>query len=90
MGEYQNIQATYKLNRKNYLKWSQLVCTFLKGKGRLSHLLGTGPRREDPWFDAWGEQDSMIMIWLWNSITPEISDTCMFLTSTENIWDVVH
>ncbi|XP_059440211.1 uncharacterized protein LOC132172685 [Corylus avellana] len=36
-GELQNIQAAYRLNRKNYLKWSQLVRTVLKGKGKISH-----------------------------------------------------
>ncbi|KAF2308189.1 hypothetical protein GH714_036552 [Hevea brasiliensis] len=58
-GELQNIQAAYRLNGKNYLKWSQLVRTFLKGKGKLSHLLGAGPDPKDPKFDAWDEQDSM-------------------------------
>ena len=32
-----------------------------KGKGMLSHLLGTGPKLEDPKFDAWDEEDSMVM-----------------------------
>ena len=41
--DLQNIQAAYQLNGKNYLKLSQLVRTFLKGRGKLSHLLGTGP-----------------------------------------------
>lgn len=28
------IPQVYKLNEKNYLKWSQLVKTILKGKGK--------------------------------------------------------
>ena len=40
--DLQNIQAAYQLNGKNYLKLSQLVRTFLKGRRKLSHLLGTG------------------------------------------------
>ena len=71
-------------------KWSQLICTFLKGNRKVSHLLGTGPSRGDPWFDGWDEQDSMIMAWLWNSMTPDISDTCMFLTTAKDIWDAIH
>ena len=39
IGDLQNIRASYRLNGKNYLKWSQFVRTYLKGKGRLSHLL---------------------------------------------------
>lgn len=90
LGELQNIQAAYRLNGKNYLKWSQLVRTLLKGKGKLSHLLGTGPKTGEPGFEAWDEKDSLIMSWLWNSMTPEISDTCMFLPTAQGIWEVVH
>ena len=57
---------------KNYLKWSQLVCTVLKGKGKISHLMGTGLKPGDPRFEAWDEEDSMIMAWLRNSMTPEM------------------
>ncbi|GMP34630.1 hypothetical protein CsSME_00007420 [Camellia sinensis var. sinensis] len=68
----------------NYLKWSQFVRTFLKGKGKLSHLLGTGPKPEDPKFTEWDEEDSMVMFWLWNSMMPEVSNTCMFLTTSRD------
>ena len=78
-GELQNLQATYRLNDKNYLKWSQLICTFLKGKGKLSHLLRTGPKEGDPAFAVWDEQDSLVMSWLWNSMVPEVSDTVIQL-----------
>ena len=88
-GELQNIQAAYRLDGKNYLKWSQLVRTMLKGKGKISHLMGTGPKLGDPHFEAWDEEDSMIMAWLWNSMIPEISDTCMFLATAKDIWDAI-
>ena len=31
----------------------------------------------------------MVMAWLWNSVTHEISDTCMFLAITKDIWDAI-
>ena len=71
------------------MNWSQLVSTFLKGRGKLTHLLGTGLSKEDPRFEAWDEQESMLMSWLWNSMLPEISDTYMFLGSAKGIWDAV-
>ncbi|KAG0452767.1 hypothetical protein HPP92_025197 [Vanilla planifolia] len=40
-GELQNVRASNRLNGKNYLIWSQFIRTYLKSKGRLSHLLGT-------------------------------------------------
>ncbi|KAK0577178.1 hypothetical protein LWI29_029047 [Acer saccharum] len=82
-----NVQPNYRLIDKNYLKWSQFVQTFLKGKGKLSHFLGSRPPKEDPKYAAWDEADSMVMSWLWNSMAPEISDTCMFLKTAQDIWD---
>ena len=88
-GELQNIHATYRLNGRNYLKWSQLVRIILKGKGKIGHIMGTGPGKKDPLFGVWDEEDSMIMAWLWNSMNPEISDTCMFLSNAKEIWDTI-
>ncbi|XP_020249452.1 uncharacterized protein LOC109826836 isoform X2 [Asparagus officinalis] len=31
----------------------------------------------------------MVMSWLWNSMLPEISDTCMFLNTAKEIWEAV-
>ncbi|KAK0573778.1 hypothetical protein LWI29_013412 [Acer saccharum] len=53
-----------QLNDKNYLKWSQFVRAFLKGKGKLSHLLEMGLKPGDSTFAAWDEVDSMVMSWL--------------------------
>lgn len=62
-------QVAYRLNGKNYLNWSQPIRTILKGKGKLSHILGTKPQPGDPKFDAWDEENSTIMAWfgiLWH------------------------
>lgn len=80
----------YRLNGNKYLKFSQLVCIFLKGKEKLSHFLGIGLRRGNARFVAWDEQDSIIMVWLCNLMMPKINDTCMFLKPIKDIWDVVH
>ena len=61
----------------------------LKVKRKISHLMGIGPKPRDPRFEVWDEEDSMIMAWLWNSMTPKISDTCMFLATTKDIWDAI-
>lgn len=87
--ELQNINTAYRLNGKNYLKWSQLVGRTLKGKGKANHLTGDAPKEGDPKFTKWDEEDSMIMAWLWNSMIPEITDTCMFLNSAKEIWNAM-
>ena len=86
-GEYQNLQTSFRPKGQNYLVWSQLVKTFLKWKGKLSHLVGLVPSPKDPRFATWDEEDSMLMSWLWNSVHSEISGTCMFLTTMKEIWE---
>ncbi|KAK4428898.1 hypothetical protein Salat_1189700 [Sesamum alatum] len=87
--DLQNMFPSYQLNGKNYLHWLQIVKTFLKGKGKLSHLLGIGPAIDDPKFAAWDEEDSMIMSWLWNSMKLDIRGTYMFLSTSKEIRHVV-
>lgn len=47
------------------------------------------PKEGDSGFDMWDEADSLIMSWLWNSMNPKISNTCMFLSTTKEIRDAV-
>jgi len=88
-GEFQSLQSSYRLNGRNYLKWSQIVKTFLKGKGKINHLMDNPPSPKDPKFTLWDEEDSMIMLWIWNSIMLEVCGPCMFLVTAKDIWDAV-
>lgn len=47
---------------KDYLSWSELIQTTLKGKGKLNYLLDSGPKSGDPTFDDQDKEDSMIMV----------------------------
>ena len=60
--------------------------TILKVKGKASHLIDDTPAEDDLTFKSWDEEDSMIIAWLWNSMVPEISDTCIFINSAKAIW----
>ncbi|RDX64386.1 hypothetical protein CR513_57067, partial [Mucuna pruriens] len=50
------------LDDHDYLQWVQYVRTSLKGR-KLSHI-ESGPPRDDPKFEAWDDEDSLIMAWL--------------------------
>ena len=78
---FNKVEETYQL--------FQLVHTLLKGRGKQSHILGNGPKPGDPKFVAWDEEDSLIMVWLWNSMIPEISDTCLTLSTAQKMWEAV-
>ena len=83
--ELQGMHHSYCLDGRNYLQWSQLVRTFLKGRGKISHLTGPAPKSTDPGYSAWDTEDSMLMSWLWNSMQPEVSKNYMFLPTAKDI-----
>ena len=60
-GDLHNLRQSYRPNDQNYLKLSQMVRTYLKGKGKIRHLLRTRPKFDDPSFATLDEEDSMIM-----------------------------
>jgi len=81
------LQSSYRLNGNNYLQWAQLVRATLKGRKKLSHLEGNPPAKTDSKYEDWDDEDSLIMTWLWNSMTPEISRNCMFFSTAKEIWE---
>ena len=54
-----------------------------------SHLLDTILKPGGSKFEEWDDKDSLIMTWLQNSMTPKVSDTCMFLTMIKKIQDSI-
>ncbi|RDX65444.1 hypothetical protein CR513_55899, partial [Mucuna pruriens] len=70
--ELPNLVSSYRLDGGNYLQWAQYIRTTLKGHKKLSHIEGKDPPRDDPKFEAWDDEDCLIMTWLWNSMTLEM------------------
>ena len=55
--------TTHKLNGLNFLRWSQSVKLFIRGKRKLRYLTSTtkAPKEDDPCFQTWDSENSMIM-----------------------------
>ena len=71
--DLQALQGSYPLDGRNYLQWAQLVYTTLKGRKKLNHIEGELLSQTDPKYEAWDDEDFLIMTWLWHSMTQEIS-----------------
>ncbi|RDX63581.1 hypothetical protein CR513_57975, partial [Mucuna pruriens] len=85
--ELPNLVGVSQLDDHNYIQWAQYVYTTLKGHKKLSHIKGSGPPRDGPKFESWDDEDFLIMTWLWNSMTLEISQNYMFHSSICEIWE---
>ena len=77
--------TTRKLNGKNYQQWSTAVQMALTGYEKEDHLFEDGPPPVDPGFRKWMAVDAHIVSLLWNSMEPNIADTCMHLRTCKAI-----
>ncbi|XLR42331.1 hypothetical protein S83_026991 [Arachis hypogaea] len=55
------LQGSCCFDGRNYLQWSQLVRTTLKGQKKLNHLEGNTPAMIDPRYEACDDEDALIM-----------------------------
>ena len=55
--------TTHKLHGLNFLRWSQSIILFLRGKGKLGYPTGAtkAPKEDDPGFQTWDSESSLIM-----------------------------
>ncbi|KAA8518363.1 hypothetical protein F0562_015754 [Nyssa sinensis] len=66
------------------------LCSDVEGKGKLGYLTGDKPQLEatDPTFTNWVEENAMLMTWLLQIMTLDVSTGYMHLPTAKDIWDV--
>jgi len=74
-------------NGTNYLQWAQFVRIILKGCDKLNHIEENPPNKDDPYFKVWDIEDSIIITWFWNSMTPESGHNCFYFSTAKEIWE---
>lgn len=90
--ENSSLQITlHKLNGKNFFQWSQSVTLFFRGKGRYGFLTGesAAPDPNDPKFQQWDADNSMVLTWLINSMEIDIGRTYMFYPTAASLWTAI-
>lgn len=90
--ENTSLQITsHKLNGKNFLPWSRSVQMVIRGRGKLGYLLGQKqrPDENDPAFQIWDAENSIVMAWLVNSMEPNIGQTYLFYQTAAELWEAV-
>ena len=83
--------TTIRLNGDNFLRWSQSVRMYMKGRGKMGYLTGEkkAPAEEDSAYEVWDAENSMIMAWLVNSMEEEISSNYMCYPMAKELWENV-
>ncbi|GAV64829.1 UBN2_3 domain-containing protein, partial [Cephalotus follicularis] len=72
--------------------WSQSVLLVIRGRGKMGYITGKvqHPDVNDPTYENWELNKSIVMAWLINSMESHISRTYLFLRTAKAIWDAVN
>ncbi|GAU39772.1 hypothetical protein TSUD_220160 [Trifolium subterraneum] len=83
--------TTIRMNGGNYFRWSRSVRMYLRGKGMIGYITGDKkqPDKKGAGFDTWDAENSMVMTWLVNSMTEEISANYLCYDTAKDLWDNV-
>ncbi|KAL2235801.1 UNVERIFIED_CONTAM: hypothetical protein Sindi_1312300 [Sesamum indicum] len=82
------VLASLPLNGSNYLTWSRAVYVALGCKMKLAFIDGTFPQQVigSALFEQWQRADLMGTSWLRNSISKEIVEGFMYVSSSRDLW----
>ncbi|KAJ9691385.1 hypothetical protein PVL29_013539 [Vitis rotundifolia] len=85
--------TTICLNGDNFLRWSQSVRMYIRGRGKMGYYL-TGEKKapavDDPNYAIKDAENSMVMTWLVNSMEEDISSNYMCYPTTQERWENVN
>ena len=84
--------TTIRLNGDNFLRWSQAVRMYIRGRGKMGYLTGEKkpPAEDDAAYVTWDAENSMVMTWLVNSMEEDISSNYMCYPTAKELWDNVN
>lgn len=75
--------------QSNELRGLVSICeVVLHRKGKLGYLTGerSQPDEKDPSYSTWEEEHAMVMSWILNFMTPDVSASFVFLPNAHDIW----
>ncbi|XP_024019292.1 uncharacterized protein LOC112090970 [Morus notabilis] len=81
--------TTIRLNGDNFLRWSQSVRMYIRGRGKMGYLTGEkkAPAEDDPAYATWDAENSMVMTWLVNSMEEDIGSNYMCYPTARELWE---
>ena len=65
---------------------------YIRGRGKMGYLTGEtkAPESTDPVYIIWDAKNSMVMMWLVNSMEEDISSNYMCYSTAQELWENVN
>lgn len=82
------VLVSHPLTGTNYNIWSRAMVMALTAKNKLSFVDGSYPRPklDDMVYGAWNRCNSMVISWFLNSVSREIADNLMYISTASEAW----
>ncbi|XP_022156861.1 uncharacterized protein LOC111023702 [Momordica charantia] len=74
------------LTEDNYTSWSRSMMIVLSVKNKLDFIDGFIPRPSGDLLPAWIDNNHIVIAWILNSVSKEISASILFSESARDIW----
>lgn len=73
----------------NYSQWRRSIIIALSSKLKLGFVDGShvSPPATSPLLPYWNRCNHMVISWLYNSLSPQIRSSVVYMTSAKQIWD---
>ena len=78
-----------KLDGKNYSLWSQSVRMCLKAREKLNHITEASPASDDPRFNRWDIEDTIVKGWICNSLDKNLYGKFLRYPIAKEVWDAI-
>ncbi|KAH0683646.1 hypothetical protein KY289_021398 [Solanum tuberosum] len=80
---------TSTFDGKGFLGWRRSILIALSAKKKLGFINGTytAPDPQNPQFAQWSCCNDMVISWLLNSLTKEITDSVIYSKTAKELWD---
>jgi gag-polypeptide of LTR copia-type len=95
-------QIHTQLNHENFLLWKSQILPVLRGHGLVSYIDGSKPppaklttdtagaQHTNPDYEAWHQQDQLILAWIFNSISLPILSQIVRCETSASVWIVLN
>ncbi|KAL5552689.1 hypothetical protein UlMin_040090 [Ulmus minor] len=80
------VLVSQQLTSENYTSWSHAMLIALSVKNKLGFVDGSIPGTDANLFNSWIRNNNIVISWILNLISKEISASIIFAASTREIW----
>jgi gag-polypeptide of LTR copia-type/Retrotransposon gag protein len=78
-----------KLDGKNYPLWSQSIRMSLKAREKLKHIIESPPAENDPLFNRWYIEDTVVKGWICNSLDKNLYGKFLRYPTAKEVWEAI-